>query len=100
MTTNERSVGRRQNLALPPGGEAATVPQEPGKEVSDKVLAAIVEISRALRHIRTSRLKRKALSVLLSYQTKLGLGSVEAVLDGLEALESAWCNPTKKVKNG
>jgi hypothetical protein len=76
-----------------PKTQLVTVKQDEAKPVPKEVLAkAIVDISASLRHLRMSGLNRKAVVALVGHSTKLGLGTIDAVLNALETLKRDYCN--------
>ena len=66
--------------------------QDPEKEVPAEVLAqAIVDISAAMKKIANSRLKRRAIVVLVKDNTSgVSIGAIQAVMDSLENLEQTY----------
>lgn len=74
-----------------------TVIQDEENPIAVDVMAsAIVEIGSAMKRISSSKLSRKALVVLIQHDVKLGIGTIEAVLDSLDSLESTYLKPEKK----
>lgn len=51
---------------------------------------AIVEIGKAMKRINETRLTRRAIVVLIHHHSKVALGTVELVLNNLDALEDTW----------
>lgn len=59
-------------------------------DVAQIIEESIVQMADAMKRMASTRLSRKTLVVLLMHDTKLGMGTVEQVLDSLENLESKW----------
>lgn len=61
------------------------------KEVPAKIIAdSIVEISKAMRVINTTRLTRKAIVTLIHEQSKIARRDIEIVMNNLDSLEQDW----------
>lgn len=74
--------------------EVAEIVEKLGMTV-EELGDAIDRIDNTMRTLSSGRLNRKALIVLISYQSKLGQGEVEKVISALESLRSAFLNPEK-----
>ena len=66
------------------------------KASSDSVVREIEKLSRAMRALRSSKLKDETIVLLISVHAKLGKRTVERLLDALDTLEEAYLKPTKK----
>lgn len=64
-----------------------------GVEIMEKSILAIAE---AMRAINRTRLTRKAIVVLIAAESKLGKGTIEVVLNNLDALEEIYLKPREK----
>ena len=67
-----------------------TIVQDPdGEPIGVEIIAsALVDMADAMKKINGSRLKRSALVTLLCHQSKLPRGTVEVVLNNLDAIEA------------
>lgn len=71
-----------------------TVKQQEGMEVAAEVLAASIEkIADGLDGWRRAGMRRHALVVLLVKSTRVCQRDVEAVLNGIEGLQTTYCLP-------
>lgn len=71
----------------------ATDQKEPiGVEIIE---GSIVSIAASMKRIDATRLSRKALLILISKDTGLGTGAVNAVLNSLSDLERTYLKPKK-----
>lgn len=57
---------------------------------------SIVAIADSMRAINKTRLTRNAIVVLIAANSKLGKGTIEIVLNNLEALEEIYLKPREK----
>lgn len=63
----------------------------PLPQVATEVIEeSIIYMAEAMRRMNSTRLARKTIVVLLMHDTKLGMGTVESVLDSLDRLEQTW----------
>lgn len=75
----------------------AKVVQQEGNAIPAEVLATSIEaIGKSMAQISKTRLSRKAILTLIADDTKLGKGTVAAVLDSLESLEKTYLKPKTK----
>lgn len=59
---------------------------------SKEVLAeAIVKIGKAAQQLRDSGLNEEAIIILLHHKTRVGMGHIKSVLEGLRQLEAWYC---------
>lgn len=64
------------------------------KPIAPQVIAdAIVEMSKAMRSLNESRLKREAIVTLIAHNSKIGKKTIEMILNNLEQLEQRWLKP-------
>jgi len=71
--------------------QAVNVVQNPDKPVPAEIIAnAILEISKAMKSLNDSRLKRRAIVTLLHDSCQVSRTDIINVLDGLEQLEKEW----------
>lgn len=67
--------------------ESIKVVQDISAPVEREVLAqSIVNISRSFEKLTASGLNRRAVTILIAYDTKLGIGQIENVLGSLDTL--------------
>lgn len=67
------------------------VVQDEEKPIETSVLAkAIVDMSAAAKRLSQSGLNRKAITLLIAHDAGLGQGTVKAILDSLEHLQSTY----------
>lgn len=59
-------------------------------DVAQIIEESIVQMADAMRRMSSTRLTRKLIVVLLMHDTKLGMGTIEAVLESLDKLEQKW----------
>ena len=69
--------------------------QEPDFDSND-IAEAILVISKAMKALSGSRLKREAIVALIKDKSGLNKGTIEVVLNNLDRLEETWL---KKVRN-
>lgn len=60
-----------------------------------EVTRAILDISKAMKTLSKSRLKREAIVVLIQDKSRLGKSTIELVLNNLESLEETWLKKDK-----
>ncbi len=73
------------------------VKQDEENQIPVDIMAqAIVDIGAAMKKISASKLSRKAIVVLIQHDVKLGIGTIEAVLDSLDALSRTYLKPAKQ----
>ena len=69
-----------------------TVQQDPAKLIETPVLAqAIVDIGKAAQRLSASGLNRKAITLLVSHDSKVPQRDVTYVLDSIEHLAKTYC---------
>lgn len=67
------------------------VKQKEDEEIPHEVMAeAIIEISRGMRKLMNSRLRREAIVVLIKDKSGVNKSVIEIVLNNLEQLEAMW----------
>ncbi len=67
------------------------IKQDEDNEVPAEIMAdSIVQISQALNKLMSGRLKRDAIIALIKDKSGLTKGTIEIVLNNLEALEHNW----------
>lgn len=59
------------------------------------IASAILDISKAMRHIESTRLTRNAIVALIKDRSGLNKGVIEIVLNNLEGLEKNYLKPKK-----
>jgi hypothetical protein len=68
------------------------IKQDDAAPIAGEVIAqALIDISDAMKQLNNSRLKRKAVVALIHDQSKINKGTIEIVLNNLEALRVDWC---------
>lgn len=68
------------------------VKQDDAAPVAAEVIAqAIIDIADGMKAMNNSRLKRRAIVALIHDQSKINKGTIEIVLNNLEALRADWC---------
>jgi hypothetical protein len=76
-----------------------SVTQNNENPIATEILAeSIVEISKAMKQIKSSRLNERALLVLLKDATALNFNEIKRVLDSLETLEDMFLKK-KRTRN-
>lgn len=67
------------------------VVQNPDKPVPAQVIAdSIVEIAKSMKSLNDSRLKKRAIVVLLHDATGVARKDIISILDGLDQLQAEW----------
>lgn len=66
-------------------------PPDPAEEVPAEVLAqAILDISEGMKKLNGSKLKRRAIVLLIHDQSKVSCSNINLVLDSLDTLKETW----------
>ena len=60
-------------------------------ETTEIMAAAVVKISDGFAKLTATGLNRRAVAVLIHDKTKLGIGTIETVLDALPRLKGWYC---------
>lgn len=62
----------------------------------EMIAEAIMEISKAMKVLSTTRLTRAAIVLLISDRSQVSRSNVQLVLNNLENLELLWLKPKKR----